>query len=53
MTFSTTRAKVAEGELPHAIPIKISIGEGFDISEDVGSAADFTYQPPLPAASKR
>jgi arylsulfatase len=29
------------------IPLQTSIGEGLDIGEDVGSAAAFTYKPPL------
>jgi hypothetical protein len=29
------------------IPLQISIGEGMDIGENVGSAVDFTYKPPF------
>jgi hypothetical protein len=39
--------KVAEGQLPRTIPATISISEGMDIGEDVGSAVDFTYKPPF------
>ena len=40
-------SKVAEGELPKTIPLQISIGEGLDVGEDVGSTVDFTYKPPF------
>jgi arylsulfatase len=40
--------EVASGELPKTIPIQISLGEGMDIGMDVGSAVDFTYNPPFP-----
>jgi hypothetical protein len=39
--------KVAEGQVPRTIPATISIGEGMDIGEDVGSPVDFTYKPPF------
>jgi arylsulfatase A-like enzyme len=48
VTMTVNGAKVAEGELPKTIPIQISIGEGLDIGEDVGSPVDFTYKPPFP-----
>jgi arylsulfatase len=38
---------VAQGQLPRTIPATISIGEGFDVGEDVGSPVDFTYKPPF------
>ena len=38
---------MARGELPKTIPIQISLGEGLDVGEDVGSAVDFTYTPPF------
>ena len=45
--LSVNGTEVAEGEVPSTIPINISIGEGFDVGEDVGSAVDFTYTPPF------
>jgi arylsulfatase len=45
-------SKVAEGELPKTIPQQISIGEGLDIGEDIGSPVDFTYKPPFPFTRK-
>jgi hypothetical protein len=39
--------QVAEGQLPKTIPMIISLNEGLDIGEDVGSAVDFTYKPPF------
>ena len=45
-------SKVAEGELPKTIPQQISIGEGLDIGEDIGSPVDFTYKPPFPFTGK-
>jgi hypothetical protein len=47
VTITANGAKVAEGELPKTIPLQISIGEGMDVGEDVGSAVDFTYKPPF------
>ena len=47
VTMTVNGAKVAEGQLPKTIPIQISLGEGFDVGEDVGSAVDFTYRPPF------
>ncbi len=47
VTLSVNGAKVAEGALPATIPIQISIGEGFDVGMDAGSAVDFTYAPPF------
>jgi hypothetical protein len=34
---------VSWGELLKTLPLRISIGEGMDMSMDVGSTADFTY----------
>jgi arylsulfatase len=48
VTLSVNGSKVAEGHLAKTIPIQISLGEGMDIGMDVGSAVDFTYQPPFP-----
>ncbi len=36
--------KVGQRQLTRTIPIQISLGEGLDIGEDVGSAVDFTYK---------
>jgi hypothetical protein len=33
--------------LARTIPATISIGEGFDVGEDVGSPVDFTNKPPF------
>jgi arylsulfatase len=38
--------------LPKTIPIQISLGEGLDIGEDVGSPVDFTYQLPFKFTGK-
>jgi arylsulfatase len=48
VTMTINGTKVAEGELPKTIPVQISIGEGLDIGEDIGSPVDFTYKPPFP-----
>jgi arylsulfatase len=40
-------AEAAKGELPRTIPVQISLGEGFDVGMDVGSAVDFSYAPPF------
>ena len=48
VTMTANGSKVAEGELPKTIPQQISIGEGLDIGEDIGSPVDFTYKPPFP-----
>jgi arylsulfatase len=47
VTMTVNGVKVAEGQLPRTIPATISIGEGLDIGEDVGSAVDFTYKLPF------
>ena len=47
VTLSVNGTKVAEGQLPRTIPLQISLGEGMDIGEDVGSAVDFTYKLPF------
>jgi arylsulfatase len=47
VTMTVNGAKVAEGRLPKTIPIQISLGEGMDVGMDVGSAVDFTYEPPF------
>jgi arylsulfatase A-like enzyme len=52
VTVTANGTKVTEGELPKTIPQQISIGEGLDIGEDVGSAIDFTYKPPFKFTGK-
>jgi len=52
VTITVNGAKVAEGQLPRTIPLQMSIGEGMDIGEDVGSTVDFTYKPPFRFTSK-
>src|SRR5262245_19027472 len=47
VTLSVNGTKVAEGQIPKTIPATISIQEGMDVGEDVGSAVDFTYQLPF------
>jgi arylsulfatase len=47
VTMTVNGTKVAEGQLPRTIPGQISIGEGLDIGEDIGSAVDFTYKLPF------
>jgi arylsulfatase len=44
--LSVNGAKAAEGHLARTIPNQISLGEGLDIGEDVGSPVDFTYKLP-------
>jgi arylsulfatase len=52
VTMSVNGTKVAEGNLPNTIPHQISLGEGLDIGEDVGSAVDFTYKLPFAFTGK-
>ncbi|MBB6095812.1 arylsulfatase [Povalibacter uvarum] len=47
ITLSVKGAKVAEGRLSKTIPALISLNEGMDIGEDVGSPVDFSYKPPF------
>jgi arylsulfatase len=47
ISMSVNGSKVAEGQVPRTIPATISIQEGLDVGEDVGSAVDFTYKPPF------
>jgi arylsulfatase len=47
VVLSVNGTEVARSDLPKTIPIQISLGEGFDVGMDVGSAVDFTYQPPF------
>ena len=52
VTLSANGRKLAEGRVPTTIPASISIQEGLDIGEDVGSAVDFTYNPPFKFTGK-
>jgi arylsulfatase len=47
MSLSVNGTKVGEGHLQRTIPATLSIGEGLDIGEDVGSPVDFTYKVPF------
>jgi arylsulfatase len=47
VTLKVNGTEVATGELDRTIPIQISLGEGLDVGMDVGSAVDFSYQPPF------
>lgn len=48
VTMKVNDVEVAREELARTIPVQISLGEGLDVGMDVGSAVDFTYQPPFP-----
>ena len=50
--WATLRARPGLARLPRTIPATISISEGMDIGEDVGSAVDFTYKPPFKFTGK-
>ncbi|HKB03692.1 MAG TPA: arylsulfatase, partial [Gemmataceae bacterium] len=52
ITISANGSKVAEGQLPRTIPLQISLGEGMDIGEDVGSPVDFSYKLPFKFTGK-
>jgi len=52
VTMTVNGKKVAEGRLARTIPATISIGEGLDIGEDVGSPVDFSYKPPFAFTGK-
>jgi arylsulfatase len=47
VTLLVNGAKVAAGQLPRTIPNLISLNEGLDVGEDVGSAVDFSYKLPF------
>ena len=47
VTMFVNDMKVTEGRIERTIPLQISVGEGLDIGEDVGSAVDFTYKLPF------
>jgi arylsulfatase len=52
VSLSVNGTKVGEGKLARTIPATLSITEGLDIGEDVGSPVDFTYKPPFPFTGK-
>ena len=52
VTLSANGNHIAEGQVPKTIPATISIQEGLDIGEDVGSPVDFTYKPPFKFTGK-
>jgi arylsulfatase len=47
LALSVNGTRVAGGQLDKTIPIQISLGEGMDIGEDVGSPVDFNYKLPF------
>jgi arylsulfatase len=47
LTLSAGGKKLVEGKLTRTIPLQISLGEGMDVGEDVGSPVDFTYKLPF------
>ena len=47
VTLSVNGRDVGSGKIARTAPNTLSIGEGLDIGEDVGSAIDFTYKPPF------
>jgi arylsulfatase A-like enzyme len=52
VALSANGETVAKGHLGKTIPIQISLGEGLDIGEDVGSAVDFNYKLPFKFSGK-
>ena len=52
ITIKVNGKAVAEGKLQRTIPLTVSVGEGLDIGEDVGSAVDFTYKLPFKFTGK-
>jgi arylsulfatase len=52
IVISVNGAKVAQGHLARTIPATLSLGEGMDVGEDVGSAVDFTYKLPFAFTGK-
>jgi arylsulfatase len=47
VTLLVNGEKVAGGRLERTVPAQFSLGEGFDVGMDYGSAVDFTYQLPF------
>src|SRR5262245_52634048 len=52
VTLSVNGNKVDKMTLDRTIPAQISLNEGIDIGEDVGSPVDFNYQPPFKFTGK-
>ncbi len=52
VTLSVNGKAVAQGKLERTAPYSLSIGEGLDVGEDVGSAVDFTYKLPFKFTGK-
>jgi len=50
--MSVNGTKVGEEQLTRTIPAQISLNEGMDIGEDVGSPVDFIYNPPFKFTGK-
>ena len=46
VTITANGNKIAEG-LERTVPVQFSIGDGFDVGLDTGSAVDFTYKLPF------
>jgi arylsulfatase len=47
VTLSVNGRNVGSGKIARTAPNTLSIGEGLDVGEDVGSPVDFTYKPPF------
>jgi arylsulfatase len=47
VTLSVNGRNVGSGKIARTPPNTLSIGEGLDVGEDVGSPVDFTYKPPF------
>jgi arylsulfatase len=52
VTLLVNGAKVAGGRVEKTVPVQFSLGEGFDVGMDIGSAVDFTYQLPFKFTGK-
>ncbi|HET6266230.1 MAG TPA: arylsulfatase [Acidobacteriota bacterium] len=52
VTMSVNGTKVGEEQLTRTIPGQISLNEGMDVGEDVGSPVDFNYNPPFKFTGK-
>lgn len=56
MAFRALRCQRYQGRRrpggKNAVPVQFSLGEGFDVGMDIGSAVDFTYQLPCKFTGK-
>lgn len=52
VTLLVNGAKVAGGRMERTVPAQFSLGEGFDVGMDHGSAVDFTYKLPFKFTGK-